>query len=233
MVGKLVHLRHFMEPLSVLAVDELIGEPDLDAAAKKLERPASRPFLNSLLARLHHPVKSNASQLAATNGTSMDVDKDPPNGHSPTKNLSPSKQSRKGKERADAVPSAKPHAKWRPGSGTASGVLELVRETREYHWRRTTGTRVSFRIFLLIREFIVQNGHKNLLDAGYRGVNGARKAERTVCEMMVACLRGTLVARDGRAVANAIKLVFNPFSSSNFKFSISFIGNYLLSIYRH
>lgn len=181
---KLVFLRHFTEPLTVLAIDELLGEPDEEDAAEMLEKPSSRPFLNALLARLHHPEKS---KLILRNG--MDVDEE-------EATQSPSKRIRNGKARADMT------SRWRVTS--TSEVLQLAHEAREVHKKCVVGSRTAFQVFLLARNYILENGFKSLLETGYRG-EGRKGAERTVCEMMINCVRGTLTAKDGRPVAAAIR----------------------------
>lgn len=181
-------MRHFSEPLTVLAIDELLGEPDVDDAAELLEKPSSRPFLNALLARLHHPEKS---KLLLLNG--MDVDEE----DEEVVTKSPSKRTRKGKE------SAEMGSRWQVAS--TSEVLRLTHDVREVHQKRVVDSRTAFQVFLLARNYILKNGFKSLLDVGYRG-EGRKGAERTLCEMMINCVRGTLTAKDGRPVAAAIRL---------------------------
>lgn len=182
---KLVFLRHFSEPLTVLAIDELLGEPDSEDAAEMLEKPSSRPFLDALLSRLHHPEKSKLLSVNRMDVDEVDV------------TASPSKKTRKGKERAEVG------SRWRVAS--TSEVLQLTHEARKVHQKRALGSRTAFQVFLLARNYVIENGFKSLLEVGYRG-EGRKGVERTVCEMMINCVRGTLPAKDGRRVAAAIRL---------------------------
>lgn len=57
---QLIHMHHFMEPLTVFAIDELLGAQTFSNATAKLQDAASLPFLDALLTRLHHPEKGDS-----------------------------------------------------------------------------------------------------------------------------------------------------------------------------
>ncbi|KZT28224.1 hypothetical protein NEOLEDRAFT_1175977 [Neolentinus lepideus HHB14362 ss-1] len=54
-VLQLTYMKHFDEPLTVLARDSLLGTDSLAEAEQKLSEPASFPFLDSLLTRMSFP----------------------------------------------------------------------------------------------------------------------------------------------------------------------------------
>ncbi|OBZ66967.1 Origin recognition complex subunit 3 [Grifola frondosa] len=63
---QLAYMRHFDEPLTCFASDELLGTTSLSLAASKLQSPASRPFLDSLHTRI--VLASNPDAIAGTDG---------------------------------------------------------------------------------------------------------------------------------------------------------------------
>ncbi|KII85810.1 hypothetical protein PLICRDRAFT_56289 [Plicaturopsis crispa FD-325 SS-3] len=62
---QLAYMKHFDEPLAVLAADSLLGTPSIGAAIQKLQDPSSTPFLESLVARLQLPSPDAQDVIAA------------------------------------------------------------------------------------------------------------------------------------------------------------------------
>lgn len=125
-----------MNPLTVLAVDELLGEETLEDACQLLSEDTSRPFLRLLLGRLYHPQKSTLVEPK--------------------------------KKKAWPI-------------GGPRDILEAVGELRKEHLKTSRSRRLAFRVFLLVRDFMLSKGYKTAADG---------KDSKSVLGMMSACLRG-------------------------------------------
>ncbi|EJD01785.1 uncharacterized protein FOMMEDRAFT_123809 [Fomitiporia mediterranea MF3/22] len=187
---KLIYLRHFGEPLSVLALDELLGASSIEDAAEKLSMSAARDFFLRLFARLQQSdkLRFGTGEGPMTNGA----------GSQKTSEHSPRKSSSKWKERAvqGAVLDA---------SSSLMSPLHILRriyKLRRRHQHRLRRIQMVFRFASEIRKWLLKTGEIRKEDG--RGAKMGR-AVGTEVDMMSACLRGTLAGREGEVLASGIR----------------------------
>ncbi|KAI5121909.1 hypothetical protein M0805_000238 [Coniferiporia weirii] len=87
-------------------------------------------------------------------------------------------------------------------------ALRLVRAARDVHEQKARGARVAFRLVLEVKRHLVKNGVLK------EGEEGRKPGFTGACEMMAACLRGTIAGREGKVIAGGIrKLAHAPLSA--------------------
>ena len=180
---QLVHLRHFAEPLTSFVHDQLLNEDHPSDTMAILEQSTSHASVKALAARLHHP--DRVANPSPTTDTSLDKQK-PPN-------------KSKGKAKQPLQP-------WLTDS--IEGLLALLRKSHEVVHSHARQSRVAFVLFSIVRTYLVQHGlgYRNNT-SGLRSTRSGGEGGMTVFEMMSACLRGTLIAKDGKYMSMVIRCV--------------------------
>ena len=133
------------------------------------------------MTRLHHPEKVAQPQV--------------PTEPSPEKLKTPRKRRERENPRA-----------WR--CDDISGLLELLMNTRESIHTHARRLRVAFNLFNVMQTYLVQHnlGYKNTSGLSTMSRAGA-DSRMSIFEMMSACLKGTLVAKEGKYMGMVIRCV--------------------------
>ncbi|OCB89169.1 hypothetical protein A7U60_g3652 [Sanghuangporus baumii] len=182
---QLIHLRHFIDPLSVLVHDELLGTESIEGAAKKLSEPSGRPFLLALLARLHRFEDASKTKPFRSNGI---------NDSSSSSETERLERSRRGKvkQRASEV-----HGK-HVDDDVALNALKRVRELRQEHKERLRKSRMAFHVIKEIRRCLLEDRR---IDEDSRRVHGVG----TGLDLMCSWFRGTVPDREGKVLVKGLK----------------------------
>ncbi|KAL5478416.1 ORC3 [Sanghuangporus weigelae] len=182
---QLVHLRHFTDPLSVLAHDELLGTGSIEDAAKMLSEPSGRPFLLALLARLHRFEDASTAKSSRSDGIN-DC-----NGSSETERLERTRRG-KGKQRASGVNEK------HDNDNVALNALKCVRELRQEHKERLRKSRMAFHVVRELRKCLLEDRR---IDGDSRRVHGIG----TELDLMCSWLRGTIPDKEGKVLVKGLR----------------------------
>lgn len=209
---KLFYLRHFTEPLSVMTMNSLLGQSNLEEAAKILTDLEANPFCLVLLARIQALNVSRECEAQVVNGASA-KGKEPAS----TEDVSTKNSEDEILIRSPSRPLGKSNKESKSGSipldpSSLLSALRALDDASEDHRNRMRALRIAFRLVYTIRKHLFKAGIIHPARIKNQSQKGGEEEEETI-GLMCACLKGRLNAKECRRLIEGVWCVlffFHP-----------------------